>query len=144
MIYRQIRGKTMKNTSKNRAVDLKLASEELAITNCDKIATGKKVETYLLLLYQAYLRGETRLEPNLQMAVWRKVKLHADFPTKIRLAQLQCLEISSDDIDAPWDIAKEKLFPEKDINFNVVVPKEQENIIKGYKEKIKTLLITNS
>jgi len=108
-------------------------------TNTSDKSTVEKLDLYLLLLYQRYLKGETLLDPKIQMAIWRRVKLGKDFPDKIRLAQLQCLGFTSDQFDVPWNVAKEKLFPAMDIE-TAPLSKDAEKLIQEYKEETLRLL----
>ena len=100
----------------------------------------KKFSAYLLLLYQAYLKKETLLDPEIKAAIWRMVKLQEDFPVKIRMLQLDLLGYETETIDGEWDAVKDRLFPIKDIAILDAIPAERATQIKEYKDVIFELL----
>ena len=100
----------------------------------------KKLMTYLLLLYQSYLKGETVLEPKIKMAIWRMLKFDKEFPIKIKMAQQEYLTTDALDLEADWDDVKEVLFPGEKLQAKKPLEKEKEDIIKEYKETVTQLL----
>ena len=113
----------------------------------DKLTTSqlfyKKLSAYLLLLYQSYLKGETILEPEIKMALWRMIKFNEEFPTKIRMTQLDYLNVEVAHLDADWDEAKDILFPKEETLPQKPIKPEREKTIKGYKEAVAELLDLN-
>ncbi len=100
----------------------------------------KKLSAYLLLLYQAYLKKETLLEPEIKAAIWRMVKLQEDFPVKIRMLQLDLLGYETDSIDGEWDEVRDSLFPIKDFKLPDSLTSERKSQLKEYKDVIFELL----
>ncbi len=100
----------------------------------------RKLQTYLLLLYQAYLRAETALEPALKMGVWRMVQLDEGFRLKIEQTQFDILKKRSDTIVSDWEQAKDVLFPLEISETAVQGTTSKENIFGEYKEMAHLLL----
>jgi len=100
----------------------------------------KKLSAYLLLGYQAYLKNETVLEPEIKAAIWRMVKLQEDFPIKIRMLQLDLLSYETDTIDGEWNEVKDSLFPVKDAEVLASLTAERATQIQEYKDVIFELL----
>lgn len=100
----------------------------------------KKLGSYLLLLYQAYLQKETVLEPEIKAAYWRMVQFQEDFPMKIRMMQLEYLSFETDNFDGPWDEVKDSLFPNKDACLLDSLTAERSTQIQKYKDVIFELL----
>ncbi len=100
----------------------------------------QKLEAYLLLLYQAYLKQEAMLEPEIRAAIWRMVQLREDFPIKIRMMQLQLLNYETDDFNGEWNQVKDSLFPIKDDTVLDSLPAPREAQIRAYKLEITELL----
>ena len=100
----------------------------------------KKLEAYLLLLYQAFLKKEALLEPEIKAAIWRRVQLQEDFPIKIRMLQLELLSYETDNFDGEWNQVKDSLFPVKDDKVLDSVPEERSTQIQEYKNVVFELL----
>lgn len=100
----------------------------------------KKLSANLLLLYQAYLQKETILEPEIKAACWRMVQFQEDFPTKIRMMQLEYLSFETDNFDGPWSKVKDSLFPIKNDIVMESLSTEREKQIKEYKDVVLELL----
>ena len=100
----------------------------------------KKLEAYLLLLYQAYLKKETLLDAEIKATIWRMVQLQEDFPMKIRMLQLELLGYETDNFDGPWDAVKDSLFPIKDFELLAIVTAERKKEIAGYSKAVRVLL----
>ena len=100
----------------------------------------KKLEAYLLLLYQAYLKKETQLEPEIKSSLFRLVKLNQDFPPKIRMLQMEYLNPENEIAEGEWDESKEVLFPWEDSETKSSLSEARENTITAYKETIMQLL----
>jgi len=56
---------------------------------------GKKLDAYLLLIYQAYLKKETQLEPKIKTTLLARVKRDKDFAFKVRMMQLDYLNLKT-------------------------------------------------
>ena len=104
----------------------------------------KKLGAYLLLLYQAYLRRETVLEPEIKMALWRMVQLNEEFRSKIRMIHLDYFQKDATNLDALWEQAKETLFPEYDATELKSLSEDKQNVIREYKDTVKSLLALNA
>ena len=104
----------------------------------------KKLGGYLQLLYQAYLKKETPLEPEIKAAIWRMVQFQEDFPMKIRMLQLDYLSFETDNFDGPWDEVKDSLFPIKDACLLDTLTDQRKKEIGGYKEMVFGLLHSKS
>lgn len=100
----------------------------------------EKLEAYLLLLYQAYLKKEALLEPEIKAVIWRMVQFRKDFPMKIRMLQLELLNYESDNFDEAWDEVKDSLFPIKDFELLDTLKDERKERIVQYKVEIFKLL----
>lgn len=100
----------------------------------------KKLEAYLILLYQAYLKKETALEPEVKAAIWRRVQLQENFPVKIRMLQLELLNYETDNFDGEWNQVKDSLFPVKEDEVLDSLSAEREKQIREYKETVFELL----
>ncbi|NAS12409.1 hypothetical protein [Poritiphilus flavus] len=94
----------------------------------------------LLLLYQAYLNGETTLEPEFRMAIWRRARFDEEFPVKIRIAQMHHPEFGSDSFDFDGENALEDLFPEIGKQTKATPAKSRFELIQAYKEEVRDLL----
>jgi len=104
----------------------------------------KKLEVYLSLLYQAYLKKEIVLDAEIKAAIWRMVQLQEDFPMKIRMLQLELLGYETDDFDGPWDTVKDSLFPIKDFELLGTSTAERKKEIQDYKKEVFKLLKLSS
>ncbi|MEP3210746.1 MAG: hypothetical protein ABJN95_16205 [Maribacter sp.] len=71
----------------------------------------KKLESYLLLSYQAYLKGETVLAPEIRTAFLSRVKQNEELAFKVRMLQLDYLHLENLVLEGPWDELTELLFP---------------------------------
>ncbi|MEX0287605.1 MAG: hypothetical protein AB3N14_00705 [Flavobacteriaceae bacterium] len=100
----------------------------------------KKLTSHLLLLYQCYLKGETILEPEIKMAIWRMMKFDEKFPIKIRMVQQDYLNADVLDLEAEWDDVKEVLFPKDPLKLEKPLNKKQKEIIREYKDTVNELL----
>ncbi|MEM7379981.1 MAG: hypothetical protein AAF361_02145 [Bacteroidota bacterium] len=99
-----------------------------------------KLGIRLLLLYQAYFKGETTLEPEFRMAIWRKARFDDEFPVKIRIAQMHHPVFGSESFDFDGENALEDLFPEVRQE-NTKTPKDSRlELINDYKEEVRELL----
>lgn len=110
----------------------------------DKLTTRqlcyKKLGIYLLLLYQSYLKGETTLEPEIKMALWRMVNFDKEFPVKIRMTQLDYLHVDHVGLDTAWDETEDRLFPDEEMKRKSSLSKQREQTIKDYKEAVTELI----
>ena len=104
----------------------------------------KKLGAYLLLLYQAYLKKETRLEPETKAALLRMVQFEQDYAVKIRMMQLDQLNKEFPMLDVAWDEARDILFPIQESEMLVPVSDALEKTIGSYKEAVAALLRTSA
>jgi hypothetical protein len=100
----------------------------------------KKLASYLVLLYQGYLKKETVIEPEIKAAFWRIVQLQEDFPVKIRMMQMEYLGFETDNFNGPWDTVKDSLFPIKDHEVIDAPTAERKKQLQEYKDGIFELL----
>ncbi len=135
----------MNDFSKEREAILKTIqegsdSQGVAATSKETPLHYRKLQTYLLLLYQAYLRTEIDLEPTLKMALWRMVQFGEGFREKIEQTQFDILQKRPDRITEDWEQAKEVLFPLAAPTTAKQLATSKENILKEYKEMAHLLL----
>ena len=104
----------------------------------------KKLGAYLLLLYQAYLKIETRLEPETKAALLRMVQFDQDYAAKIRMMQLDQLNKEFPMLDVVWDEAKDILFPIEESQMLAPVSDARKKTIVAYKAAVSTLLRTSA
>ncbi len=100
----------------------------------------RKLQAYLLLLYQSYLKNEATLEPDIRMAIWRMLRFDQEFLAKIQMAQQFYLSADNVKLDDDWDEVKERLFPYKSNEIEEAVGIKTEKLIAGYKEVVSELL----
>ena len=100
----------------------------------------RKLQMYLLLLYQAYLRAEVELEPALKMALWRMVQFNEGFRQKVEQTQFDILQKRPDAIPTDWELAKEVLFPIAASVTTTPIAASKEKILTEYKETANQLL----
>ena len=101
----------------------------------------KKLCSYLLLLYQWYLRGETDLEPEIKMALWRMIQLKDDFSSKIRMLHQDYAQKDPGELNSDWEKVKDIIFPER--VRTVSTSDQNDNLIIEYKETVLQLLASN-
>ncbi len=131
-----------REVEKNSAVVPKILSQQLEMLSTSELHY-KKLSAFLLLLYQAFLRGETSLEPDIKLALWRLILLNTDFRAKVRMAHLDYFQSDISNLAAPWEEVKETLFS-KQLAFDTnTLSEEKNNLIKEYKETIADLLALN-
>lgn len=99
----------------------------------------KKLESFLLLYYQAYLKGETGVEPEIRTAFLSLIQQDQDLAFKVRMLQLDYLKLEHIELEGEWDEAKEELFPEIAIIENPIAA-DRKNTIVAYKETILDLI----
>ena len=99
----------------------------------------KKLENFLLLYYQAYLKGETAIESEIRAAFLSLVKKDEDFALKVRMLQLDYLYLENVDMEGAWDEATEELFPEVEV-VDKPLDEARENTLIVYKKKVFELL----
>jgi len=99
----------------------------------------KKLENFLVLLYQKYLKGETTIEPQIQSAFLSLVQKNEDLAIKVRMMQLDYLKLENVSLEGKWNTAKEKLFPAIDF-VEKPLDARREKIITNYKETIFKIL----
>jgi hypothetical protein len=99
----------------------------------------KKLESFLLLYYQAYLKGETVVEPKIRSAFLSLVKQDQDLAFKVRMLQLDYLKLEHIELEGEWNEANEELFPEIAIIENPIAA-HRKNTIAEYKKAILDLI----
>lgn len=100
----------------------------------------KKLESFLLLYYQAYLKGETSIEPEISAAFLKLIQHDQDLAFKVRLLQLDYLKLEHIELEGKWNEAKEELFPKIDA-IDKSIAKDRKNSLVAYKETILDLLV---
>lgn len=101
----------------------------------------KKLESFLLLYYQAYLKGETLIEPKIRTAFLNLIRQDQDLAFKVRMLQLDYLKLKHIQLEGEWNEAKEELFPKMDA-IDKPIDVHRKNIIAKYKEAILELLVS--
>lgn len=99
----------------------------------------KKLENFLLLYYQAYLKGETAIEHEIRAAFLGIVKQDEDFAFKVRMMQLDYLKLENSELEGEWNEATEELFPKIAV-VEKPVDAPRKKILTNYKETILDLL----
>jgi hypothetical protein len=100
----------------------------------------KKLAAYLLLLYQAYMKSETTLEPEIKMALARMVKFDSAFAAKVRMTQMDYLNVRVHNLEAEWDEEKDDLFPIEERGIRKTPNPKRGEIIDEYKKAVAELL----
>ncbi len=95
----------------------------------------KKLENFLLLYYQGYLKGETVIEPEIRAAFLSLVKQDEDFAFKVRMMQLDYLKLENSELEGKWNEATEELFPKVAI-LEKPVDEHRKKSLTDYKETI--------
>ena len=99
----------------------------------------KKLENFLLLYYQAYLKGETTIEPEIRAAFLSIVQQDQDFAFKVRMLQLDYLKLENLELEGEWNEVTEELFPEV-ATVEQSVDADRKKTLTDYKETILDLL----
>lgn len=74
----------------------------------------KKLENFLLLFYQGYLKGETTVDSEIRSAFLSLVKQDEELAFKARMMQLDYLKLENLELEGRWNEATEELFPDID------------------------------
>lgn len=101
----------------------------------------KKLQNYLLLYYQAYLKGETVIESEIRSAFLSLVKQDEDLAFKVRMMQLDYLKLEDSELEGEWNEDKEELFPDV---VEQPIDAQRKNTLTEYKETILNLLKSTS
>lgn len=109
--------------------------EEKAKASPSNSLLQKKLESYLLLLYQGYLKGETDIEPEIRGAFLSSVKQDEDLALKVRMLQLDLLNLKDIALEGEWNEGNEELFPKVTIVETRVVASRKKQLV-NYKETI--------
>ena len=99
----------------------------------------KKLESFLLLYYQAYLKGETVVEPEIRTAFLSLIQQDQDLAFKVRMLQLDYLKLEHIELEGEWNDSKEELFPEIAI-VEKPISAERKKTLAEYKESILDLI----
>jgi len=99
----------------------------------------KKLESYLLLLYQGYLKGETDIDSEIRTHFLSSVKQNEELALKVRMLQLDYLHLENVELEGEWDETTEKLFPEVEA-VDKPLDEAREKMLIEYKESIVELL----
>lgn len=113
---------------------------EEKVTSVANVLLQKKLETYLLLLYQGYLKAETALAPEIRAAFLNLVKQDEALALKVRMLQLDYLHLEDVVLEGAWDTANEKLFPRQDLETLKEISDAREKTLASYREEILQLL----
>ncbi|MFK7811787.1 MAG: hypothetical protein AB8B59_04785 [Maribacter sp.] len=98
-----------------------------------------KLESFLLLYYQAYLKGETVVEPEIRAAFLSLIQQDQDLAFKVRMLQLDYLKLEHIELEGEWNDSKEDLFPKIDA-IDKPIAAHRKNTIEEYKETILDLI----
>lgn len=104
------------------------------------ITPGKKLEHYLILLYQAYFKGETDLEPEIKASIFRRVNLDQEFALKIRMIQSDYIDNGHKNFQGEWNIELDILFPAVEPKKVKSLSIKREDAIHAYKAEVLKLL----
>ena len=104
------------------------------------ITQAKKLETYLILLYQAYLKGETDVEPVIKASIFRRVHLDQEFALKIRIIQSDYIDNGRKNFQGEWNNEHEILFAKVEPKKVKSLSKERQDAIRSYKAEVLKLL----
>lgn len=99
----------------------------------------QKLENFLLLYYQAYLKGETVIEPGIRTAFFNLIQQDQDFTFKVRMLQLDYLKLENIELEGEWDEATEELFPKIDA-LKKPIDAHRTKTLMDYRETILQLL----
>lgn len=99
----------------------------------------KKLENFLLLYYQGYLKGEITIEPDIRTPFFNLVKRDQEFAFKVRMLQLDYLQLENRRLEGVWNEASEELFPKVATVENPVDVHRKKTLSK-YKQAILELL----
>ena len=100
----------------------------------------KKLESYLLLYYQAYLKRETSIEPAIRLAFLNSVKQDEALAFKVRMLQLDYLNLENVELEGTWDEKEETLFPLQEAETLKQISDERKKTLVSYQETIAQLL----
>lgn len=106
----------------------------------DKIALVKKLETLLILLYQAFLKGETHLDPEIKASLLRRVHFSQEFALKIRMIQSDYFDTGRQYNMGDWDPKLEVLFPPEAPQTAMEMTKERQETLEEYRVTVLKLL----
>jgi len=135
--------KSMNDLSKKTEEEISKAIPSGKVEHPSEEQLLKKLDAYLLLIYQAYLKKETQLEPETKTALLNSVKQDEDFALKVRMMQLDYLNFENIELEGEWNEAKEVLFPIIDATLSSL-DEHRRKTIAGYKEIISDLLKSSS
>lgn len=99
----------------------------------------KKLQNFLLLYYQAYLKGETAVEPEIRSTFLNLVKQDQDFAFKVRMMQLDYLKLENSELEGEWNEATEELFPKVEVTEQPIT-EERKSTLTDYRETILELV----
>ena len=117
--------------------------EEKAKASSSSTLLRKRLESYLLLLYQGYLKGETDMAPEIRSVFLNFVKQDEALAFKVRMLQLDYLNLEHVELEGAWNETTETLFPEVEAVDKPLVA-EREKILSEYKEIILEMLNSSS
>ncbi|MFS4492670.1 hypothetical protein [Maribacter sp. 2308TA10-17] len=103
----------------------------------------KKLQNFLLLYYQGYLKGEIAIEPKIRAVFLQLVKQDEDFVFKVRMMQLDYLNLKNRDLEGEWNEDNEELFPKIAI-LEKPVDVHRKKTLADYKETILDLIKSSS
>ena len=125
----------MNNLSKKEEMHIEKKAKALS----SNTAQQKKLESYLLLLYQGYLKGETDIALETREAFLSFVKQDEDLALKVRMLQLDLLNLENIDLEGEWNETTEELFPKIDF-VDTPVEEHRTKALTDYKETILEIL----
>lgn len=129
----------MNDLSKKEETKIEESSASRKEASSSSELLQKKLENFLLLYFQAYLKGETAIEPVIRVAFLSIVKQDEDFAFKVRMMQLDYLKLENSELEGEWNEDKEDLFPKVAV-VERYLDAHRKKTITVYKETILDLL----
>lgn len=129
----------MNDLSKKDETKIKAATASKKEASSTNALLQRKLESFLLLYYQAYLKGETVIEPKIRSAFLSVVQQDQDFAFKVRMLQTDYLKVENLELEGIWDETSEELFP-KIALVEQPVTAHRKKVISDYKETILDLV----
>jgi hypothetical protein len=129
----------MNDLSKKEKTKIEATGAVRKVASSSNELLQKKLESFLLLYYQAYLKGETAIEPEIRTAFFNLIQEDQDLAFKVRMLQLDYLKLEHIELEGEWKEVKEELFPEIAIIKNPIAA-DRKNTLTEYKETILDLI----
>lgn len=108
--------------------------------SADQMTLAKKLEALLLLLYQAFLKGETDLDPEIKASIFRRVDFSREFALKVRMIQSDYFDTGRKNTREEWNHEVDVLFPSEVPTTTTVPTIARQESIANYKAMVLKLL----